>query len=428
MRGDTATRRREGAISRSVAAVCSGSSYRKSGAKYRIPKSTIWDRKHRTAQPTTRSRKFALSEDEEKIILQLILRFADRGIPMTRQHVREAASIVIQTFSSERKSRLPFTGDIPERKWVSGFYMRHKDFIKCGQPNYQEGKRFRATNAETLCNHYSALEALKMEYGFDSSRVWNLDETGCSPGKDTNGANRKKRFLRRTGTTDFKADEFVRSNRMTIMPCISASGDMAPLLFVFKGKNLPYREVLEHGHKQVQTYDDLLPRGSLIYMREEVGGVDSDAFLDWAKHFIIHVRDLTQNGRKVLLTFDGYRSHMSLRVLQLLHDNSVVVYALPAHTSGKTQPCDVQLFGAFKTRLNEVICEAADPFRISQFDTFDFCNFLRQSMDDTFTRQSIVSTFRKSGLWPIDPSRLLSTPRPKSAGNIETLFSVGELE
>lgn len=48
-----------------------------------------------------------------------------------------------------------------------------------------------------------------------------------------------------------------------------------------------------------------------------------------------HLRDLTVGGRKVLLSFDGYRSHMGLGVMEYLDQNGVVVYTLPKHSSRK---------------------------------------------------------------------------------------------
>ena len=66
--------------------------------------------------------------------------------------------------------------------------------------------------------------------------------------------------------------------------------------------------------------------------------------LEWCDYFIANVKDLTRGGRKVLLILDGYRSHMSLAALETLDFNNAIVYALPAHTSGKTQPLDATIF------------------------------------------------------------------------------------
>ena len=64
--------------------------------------------------------------------------------------------------------------------------------------------------------------------------------------------------------------------------------------------------------------------------------------------FVMHVADMKVNNRKVLLILDRYRSHMSAHTLHLFNAHRVILYALPVHTSGKTQPLDVTVFSSFK--------------------------------------------------------------------------------
>ena len=119
-----------------------------------------------------------------------------------------------------------------------------------------------------------------------------------------------------------------------MMPCISAAGHFPPLLFVFKGKTLPYRRVLRNGREIHETAADILPRHSFVAVREQNGGVDRHNFLNWGMAFVDSVKDLTANNRKLILPYDAYRSHITLDVLELFNKNNIIVYALPAHTSG----------------------------------------------------------------------------------------------
>ena len=119
-------------------------------------------------------------------------------------------------------------------------------------------------------------------------------------------------------------------------------------MFVFDGTRVPYRKVLNDGKEWVETLVDYLPRGAEIITREKVAGVDSDNFVRYSKRFVNDVSDLTEKGRKMLLLYDGYRSHMMLRALEILHEGGVIAYALPAHTSGLTQPLDLSCFNVWK--------------------------------------------------------------------------------
>lgn len=133
----------------------------------------------------------------------------------------------------------------PGVKWVRGFYKLHTEALKYEVPDIQEAKRFAAVNSQTLNTHFAALDALRLEYNIDSDRVWNLDETGCSPGKDKKGKLGEKSFLRIGAHTDLRLVEFSYSHRVTMMGCVSAGGAAGPPLFVFKGSRLPYRVIVK---------------------------------------------------------------------------------------------------------------------------------------------------------------------------------------
>ena len=87
-----------------------------------------------------------------------------------------------------------------------------------------------------------------------------------------------------------------------------------------------------NGQMCTETYASYLPHNSCISLRSELAGVDSANFYEWAKHFVESVRSATTGGRKLLLSYDAYRAHLSVRVLSLYLDHGIIAYALPAHT------------------------------------------------------------------------------------------------
>ena len=101
MRARTLLKLRGKLISRAITAVKNGMSYRSAAHKFRVAKSTICDRVHRVTHPYYVG-KTALKPEEEEMILDLILRYSDDGIPLTRAHLIEAAEIVIENLSNER--------------------------------------------------------------------------------------------------------------------------------------------------------------------------------------------------------------------------------------------------------------------------------------------------------------------------------------
>ena len=145
--------------------------------------------------------------NEETKIFELVLRFADKCVPLSRQNIAEAASIYASNLPSFRKEVLSFKDGVPGEKWVRKFYARHMDLLKTAIQNAQEGKQFRDVNAENL-TQFAQLYALKTKHGISAHRIWNLDETRVSSGRDSQGIVRHRRFLRRLGASDAQLTSF----------------------------------------------------------------------------------------------------------------------------------------------------------------------------------------------------------------------------
>ena len=144
---------------------------------------------------------------------------------------------------------------------------------------------------------------------------------------------------------------------------------------------MPYGEVERGSTTVVETISSHLPRNTYVTIRDDVAGVGSASFYQFAKQFTKHVRELKTGNREVLLTYYVYRSHLSSQNLLHFREKKVIVYALPSNTSGKTQTCDVKLFSSFKRELNKTISNLADVYVGSRIDIFRFPFFIQQERD-----------------------------------------------
>ena len=99
--------------------------------------------------------------------------------------------------------------------------------------------------------------------------------------------------------------------------------------------------------------------------------------------FFQHLKLLTDDGRNILMVMDGYRSHMSVRVLEMCHHINVIVYVLPFHTSGNAQPLDVTVLSVFKSSINEAVCNCVSGRRC------EMERLLFMSIDHIFLRKSV---------------------------------------
>ena len=428
MNSRAALRRLQARLYRGKMAVLNeGVSFRTAALRFHVPKSTLHDYVKGKTGNARMGRPPLLTEQEEKSVVEALLHFADCGVPLCKSDVQEAIAFMVSSFPEARRMSLSFKNGRPGRAFMRGFLKRHHAELRVCVPEHHEAKRYAAVNAETLTSHVAKVERLVQLHGIDAGRFWNLDETGTTPGRDVKGNGKQRRYMRRNGSREARVPEFVRANRVTTMPVISARGDTGPPLFVLQGKRLPYRRVVEGGVVRTQTYADLLPRTACIALREERGAVDSTNFVHWAHKFVESVSDLTANGRHVLLTYDAYNAHMSLTVLMLFRTKRIVVYALPAHTSGKTQPLDVVAFSIYKRELNTAISSTVRVGHPEELDMWQYCSILAHAYYKAFTRENIVSSFGRSGLWPLDVQRLLGTAKPRDTNALGEICTTATL-
>lgn len=74
-------------------------SYPAAGRKYRVPNSTLRDSCN-TTKIGSRITRLGLNEDEEKAVVQLMLKCADRGQPLVRQYLSEAVQVRTSSIGS----------------------------------------------------------------------------------------------------------------------------------------------------------------------------------------------------------------------------------------------------------------------------------------------------------------------------------------
>ena len=74
-------------LRRVIEAVHKKKTNRKAERKYRILKFTVWSRLQCSRADPTHSKRFALTAAEKQLVVDFILRYADRDVPLRRLYV-----------------------------------------------------------------------------------------------------------------------------------------------------------------------------------------------------------------------------------------------------------------------------------------------------------------------------------------------------
>ena len=128
--------------------------------------------------------------------------------------------------------------------------------------------------------------------------------------------------------------------------------------------------------------------------REDIYRVDIIYFFNWSKLFVQSVSHILPGGKKLLLIHDPNRAHISIDVLKYFKVCSIILYAIPAHTSSCTRPCDLVLFSVFKSEMSALVTNSTNPDISTVFTQYDVSAMIRDAYITLHTPKNFEASFR----------------------------------
>lgn len=160
----------------------------------------------------------------------------------------------------------------------------------------------------------------------------------------------------------------------------------------------------------------------------ENGWTDDFLCKEWFKNnFIPQTAKCNISGKLILLIYDGHGSHETFELIDLACKNNIILFCLSPHTTHRLQPLDVGVFGPFACawaeRCDEIVEDTG-----AEMPCKDFVKEYMEVRHQTFKSTTIITAFRKSGCWPIDPNMFTeddfapSIPTSTSARHVPNSF------
>jgi hypothetical protein len=119
----------------------------------------------------------------------------------------------------------------------------------------------------------------------------------------------------------------------------------------------------------------------------------------WIKKFDSATASVASDGPR-LLHIDGHCSHISVPVLEYAAAANIIVFGYPPHTAHLLQGLYVVLFSPFKHAFAKHAAEHLSKTR-QDVGKCDFLQVLHCSVEDSFTKDNILTAWRKTGLHPV---------------------------
>jgi len=132
------------------------------------------------------------------------------------------------------------------------------------------------------------------------------------------------------------------------------------------------------------------------------GWTNGEIGVEWIKEFDRHTA-AKADGHYRLLLVDGHNSHYTRGFLEYARMHKILVLCYPAHTTHVLQGLDVVVFATVKQCLSE---ERNDWERQTgeKISKTNFLGIYGQAHLRALTPDNIKASFRKTGVWPFDPS------------------------
>ncbi|XP_047129751.1 uncharacterized protein LOC124809722 isoform X1 [Hydra vulgaris] len=268
-----------------------------------------------------------LSDAQEKDLAQYMIKmeFVFYGLSINE------LQRVVYDYVVRNKINHPFNTEkkLAGRDFIVEF-LKKQLFLSIRKPKAVSINRVFGLNKAAVQRYFDNLEKLINENQFEANRIYNCDESGLTcvhkPLKVI--AHKGQRVVSSVTSGE-------RGQTTTVILAFNCVGHYIPPMIVFKKKRI------------LDSLIDDAPPGTVGRCSKN-GWVDTNLFMDFIRHFVIHRNCSTTN--KCLLILDGHKSHTkNFDLLNYASINALHILSLPPH---KLQPLDRTLFKSLKSAYN----------------------------------------------------------------------------
>ena len=328
---------------------------------------------------------FRLSDEEEDRLLSYATKVMEIGYGKTNSILKKTAAAVARANGQT-------IGD--QEKWLQSFQDRHPQLLEQGSKLFTVPSRGRRRK-ETLDLFYSQyFERLtngkEGESLYDQPRqIFSVEEVSINL-KDV------QKMINGHFTCGNASE--VDEKGITVLTCVSASGECLPPMFVYRNNE---------GH-----CPDGVVRGTQDGALCEAGTCGNispeDCYLKWFDSFFL---TNAPKARPLLLLLNAQTADISLDFIDCAQGNSVILFCHPSDSTHTVEPLDLTPTGVIKegwgsTEVASVISNPREPITCQNIETV-----FNAAWKATVTPEVITEGFKRAGLCPFDTSLLVGSPR-----------------
>ena len=355
--------------------------------KYRCNRSTLskrWRGVQGSMQQKNENQRL-LNKYQEKELILYIDGLSARGLPSTRQMIRNFASDI--------------AGKQAGRSWVNRFIKRHEIDLVSHWATGIDTQRNRADSAFKYSLYFELMRRKIDQYNVDPRHIYNMDEKGFLIGILA----RMKRVFSRKRYEEGGIRQMIQDgNRewITTIACICADGTHLTPALIYQAVSGNIQDTW------LQDFDPAIHKA--FFASSPTGWTNNNLGLRWLEQ--VFNRETKTKARQSyrLLILDGHGSHVTMDFIKYCDDNRILLAVYPPHSTHTLQPLDVCMFKPLSSAYSAALADFMYKCQgLSSITKRDFFCLFNQAWQTSFKPKTILSAFEKCGLNPFDPQRVL---------------------
>ena len=324
------------------------------------------------------------SAAEEEAMALWLSEMAERGMGLRPCEFLDFVKGIVD----KEKRKTPFKDGRPGFGWYIAFKNRNSHIIATKPETALELCRAKVTKDMTD-KWYSDFRTFLIAKDLldKPNRIWNADESGFNM-----GSNKSKVIGPAKSNKSHVPHVTAGKQRLTVMYCGSASGQMMPPFFV-------YPEPRPRGYNPLTGAQE---GSDIAYTRK--GWMDAATF----SLFIDHFDKYAGEARPVLLLIDSVSSHVNCSVFEKAKEKGIELYRIVPNATHLMQPLDKGVFGPLKTKWHLVARkhERENPGKSIGKEIFP--EKLREAFLLFYRPLTVINAFKSSGIYPVDSTVISS--------------------
>lgn len=347
-----------------------------------IPRRTLRNHLKTGSKKRVLGAKSILTKQQENDLVEKIIKFAQKGFPLTPRVLRRCVYKFCEMHNIPHKFNRE--KQLAGKEWYRSFMKRHPN-ISQRKAQQLNPARAQKLNHFIVDDYFKTLNDLLERTGlkYKPGNIYNMDEKGCRL-----MLHHQQRVLAEKGSKRVHLVGSEHGENVTIVACANALGHVIPPMILFKGQRLK------------PTFADGLPAGSVVHMTPK-GSMTTEIFIKWLDHFSNFM-----SPPPTILIFDGASSHLDITIADKAESLQIELLCLPSNTTHELQPMDKSVFRSFESHWDQELLDYWEQHPDRKLNKERFSDVFTPVWGKSMTISNICSGFRSTGIYPFNKNAI----------------------